>query len=154
MEDSTLALFDDIFTLNVRAVLDCTKQALPLLKTSKGNIVTISSGLVGNPQAGISLYTASKATIQSLTVSWAKELAPLGIRVNTVAAGATDTPLYEKTTQTAEELQAYKQAVNQVIPLERFARPEEIANVVAFIVSDEARYVTGANYAVDGGFSL
>lgn len=81
-------------------------------------------------------------------------MAQYGIRVNAVAAGATDTPLYDKNLPQGQSKEAYQQTVSQYIPLARFAQAEEIAQVVAFLASPQASYITGAIYAVDGGFSL
>ncbi len=154
LEKLSMAVFDQIFNLNVRAVVHVTREMLPLLRKAKGNVINIVSGLVNNPQPWISAYTASKAAVQSLTKSWAKEFAEEGIRFNAVAAGATDTPLYDKAGQTAEEEAAYKEVVRQVIPLKRFAQADEIAKVVTFLSSDDAKYATGAVYAIDGGFGI
>lgn len=154
IENVSLAEYDRTFNLNVRAVIDLTSQAIPLLKESQGNVINITSGLVNNPMPMNSIYTASKAALLSLTRTWAKELAPSRIRVNSVAAGATQTPLYDKLGLSAEEKSGYEQVVQQVVPLGRFAQPEEIASVVAFVASSDARYVTGAHYAVDGGFGI
>lgn len=154
IEKINLADFDRTFALNVRAVIDVTAQALPYLKASKGNIVNITSGLVHNPMPGNGVYTASKAAVLSLTRTWAKELAPYGIRVNSVSAGATNTPIYNALGLNEEQKEAYQQAVSKAVPLGRFAEPDEISPVVAFLASEHARYVTGADYRVDGGFGI
>lgn len=154
IENVNLADFDRTFALNVRAVVDVVSQAIHYLKASQGNIVNITSGLVNNPMPMNSIYTASKAAVLSMTRTWAKDLAPFGIRVNSVAAGATRTPLYDKLGLSEAEAKGYEEAVEQIVPLGRFAEPEEIAPVVAFIASDEARYATGSHYAVDGGFGI
>lgn len=154
IENVNLADFDRIFSLNVRAVVDVVSQAMPYLKATKGNIVNITSGLVNNLMPMNSIYTASKAAVLSMTRTWAKELAPFGIRVNSVAAGATKTPLYDKLGLSETDAKDYEEAIEQIVPLGRFAEPEEIAPAVAFIASDEARYATGSHYAVDGGFGI
>lgn len=154
IENVNLADFDRTFNLNVRAVIDVTSQAIPLLKASKGCVINITSGLVNNPMPMNSIYTASKAAVLSLTQTWAKELAPYGIRVNSVAAGATKTPLYDGLGLNAEETKSYEDAVANIVPLGRFAEPDEIAPIVAFLASDKAIYATGGHYAVDGGFGI
>ncbi|MDG2939033.1 SDR family NAD(P)-dependent oxidoreductase [Bisgaard Taxon 10/6] len=154
IEKINLADFDRTFALNVRAVIDVTAQAIPYLKASKGNIVNITSGLVHNPMPENGIYTASKAAVLSLTRTWAKELAPYGIRVNSVSAGATNTPIHNALGFDEEQKEAYRQAVSQAVPLGRFAEPDEISPVVAFLASEHARYVTGADYCVDGGFGI
>ncbi|MFC3902325.1 NAD(P)-dependent dehydrogenase, short-chain alcohol dehydrogenase family [Acinetobacter marinus] len=154
LEDVSMAEYKNIFDLNVGAVIDLTIKALPLLKASKGKIINISTGLVNNPMPHMSVYTASKAAVHSLTRSWAKELAGDGIQVNVVAPGPTDTPLYDNDGLTAEESKAHVDAVTQIVPLARFGQAQEVANVVAFLSSDEASYITGASYAADGGFGI
>ena len=154
IENLDLADYDKTFALNVRAVIDVTRQAVPYLKESKGNIVNITSGLVTNPMPMNCVYTASKAAVLSLTKTWAKELVQYGIRVNSVAAGATRTPLYDNLGLSEEEARAYEEAVEEHIPLGRYAQPEEIAPAVAFLASDEANYATGSHYRIDGGFGI
>ncbi len=155
IENVNFADYDRTFNLNVRAVIDLTSQAIPLLKESKGSIINITSGLLNNPMPANSIYTASKAALLlSLTRTWAKELAPCGIRVNSVAAGATKTPLYDNLGLSAEEAKNHEAAVAHIVPLGRFADPDEIAPIVSFLASDDARYATGGHYAVDGGFSI
>ena len=154
LEAQTLEEFDRVFNINVRAVVDIAKQALPLLKASKGNIVNISSAVANNPLANMSVYSASKAAMDTLTIVWAKELAKDGIRVNSVAVGPIETPIYEKTALSEEEKQAHEENVKRIVPLGRFGSTDEVANVVNFLASEDAGYVTGSNYAVDGGFGI
>ncbi|MDG2917991.1 SDR family NAD(P)-dependent oxidoreductase [Bisgaard Taxon 10/6] len=154
IEKINLADFDRTFALNVRAVIDVTAQVIPYLKASKGNIVNITSGLVHNPMPENGIYTASKAAVLSLTRTWAKELAPYGIRVNSVSAGVTSTLIHNGLGFDEEQKEAYRQAVSKAVPLGRFAEPDEISPVVAFLASEHARYVTGADYRVDGGFGI
>ncbi|KEA49993.1 oxidoreductase [Mangrovibacter sp. MFB070] len=153
-ESLTMDQYDFIFNVNVRGLIDVTRQALPLLKLSKGVVINISSGVAHRPTPYISVYSASKAAVSALTKALAKEFAPFGVRVNAVSAGATETPLYDKTgLQSEEEKQNFMDAVNQSIPLGRFARPEEIAGAVAFLASDDASYATGSDVIMDGGYS-
>lgn len=146
--------YDLIFNLNVRALIDITRQALPLLKKSKGTVINISSGAAHNPQPFTAVYCASKAAVSALTKALAKELIADGVRVNAVSAGATDTPLYDKTgLQTAEEKQQFIDFVSRNIPIGRFAQAHEIAGAVAFLASDDAAYALGSDIVIDGGFS-
>lgn len=144
--------FDNVFRVNVRGVVDLTKQALPLLKESKGNVINISSAVANNPTPNMSIYSSSKAAVKTLTIVWAKELAKDGIRVNSVAVGPIETPIYDKAGLSQEAAQEHISTVQRIVPLGRFGTSEEVASVVAFLASDEASYVTGSDYAVDGGY--
>ena len=152
--DQTLAEFDAVFNINVRAVVDLTTQALPLLKESKGSIINIGSAVANLPLPNMSIYSASKAALKTLTFVWAKELAPNGIRVNNIAVGPIETPIYEKTDLSAEEAQAHKDRITSLVPLGRFGQPKDISAIVALLVSDEGSFITGADIAVDGGFGI
>lgn len=154
IETLDLTVFDKVFSLNVRAVLDFIHQALPMLEESKGCIVNITSGLVNNPTPTNCIYTASKAAVHSITRTLAKELAPKQIRVNCVASGAVRTALYDNLGLSDDEQKEYEATVASFIPLGRYGEPEEIAGVVAFLISDDAKYATGAQYAMDGGFGI
>ncbi|MBH5329691.1 SDR family oxidoreductase [Eikenella sp. S3360] len=152
--EQTLAEFDAVFNINVRAVVDLTTQALPLLKASRGSIVNIGSAVANQPLPNMSVYSASKAALKTLTFVWAKELAKDGIRVNNIAVGPIETPIYEKTELSAEEAQAHKDRVTSLVPLGRFGLPKDISAIVALLVSDEGSFITGADIAVDGGFGI
>ncbi|MCA0177453.1 MAG: SDR family oxidoreductase [Proteobacteria bacterium] len=143
--------YDHTFEVNVRGLVDTTRQALPLLQATKGAIVNISSSVALRPLANMSIYSASKAAVSALTKSWGKELARDGIRVNSVIVGPIETPIYQKTQLSQAQAQAHIDAVRAMVPLGRFGDGDEVAAMVAFLASDEARFVTASEYAVDGG---
>ena len=141
--------FDDVLRTNLRGTYLCTRAALrPMIRARWGRIVNVSSvvGLVGN--AGQANYAASKAGIIGLTKSVAREVAQRGITVNAVAPGYVETEL------TGGLPEKVKEQIREQIPAGRFGEPEEVAEVVAFLVAEEAGYVTGQTIAVDGGMTM
>ena len=141
--------WDKVLTIDLKSVFLCTRAVLrPMLKQRSGRIVSMSSvvGIIGN--TGQANYAAAKAGIIGFTKTIAKEVAPRGITVNAVAPGFIDTPM----TQVLPEER--KQSLMASIPLGYLGTPRDIAETVAFLVSDEARYITGQVITVDGGISL
>jgi NAD(P)-dependent dehydrogenase (short-subunit alcohol dehydrogenase family) len=124
----------------VRAAFLLSTQAAPLLRENGGSIVNVTSVHEHVPRPGFLLYAAAKAALGMLTRGLALELGESGIRVNAVAPGAIATERNVEADELVPE-----------IPLGRPGSPEEVAAVVAWLVSDEARYVTGASVVVDGG---
>jgi NAD(P)-dependent dehydrogenase (short-subunit alcohol dehydrogenase family) len=127
------------------------EAARRMIPAGYGSIVTTGSelGLLG--QAGYVGYTATKGGVLSMTRALAAELAALGIRVNSVSPGTTDTPMLMAEFATSRNPAAERAENEASIPLGRIAHPDEIAKAVAFLLSDEASYVTGTNLVVDGG---
>ncbi len=141
--------FQTVIDTNLKGTFLVTKAALkPMLKSRKGSIVSITSiiGQMGNP--GQSNYAASKAGIEAFMKSTAYEVASRGIRANCVAPGFIETDM----THALNEEQ--KKGILSRIPLERIAAPEEVAYAVAFLLSDESRYVTGHTLSVNGGMRM
>ena len=140
--------FDAVIQTNLKGVFNCTRHiARQMLKQKSGRIINISSvsGVLGN--AGQANYCAAKAGVIGLTKSAAKELASRGITVNAVAPGFIKT---EMTDVLKEEI---KNSILEHIPMKAFGETEDIANAVAFLASDEARYITGQVISVDGGMA-
>ena len=138
--------WDDVLNIDLRSVFLCTRAVLKhMLKERKGRIVSIASivGLMGN--AGQANYAAAKAGIVGFTRSVAKEVASRGITANAVAPGFIETDM------TAKLSEKQKQDLMARIPLGYLGTPQDVAEVVAFLASDEARYITGQVITVDGG---
>ena len=141
------------FATNVEGLIETTQLALPLLQRSKGNVVNVTTTVADRPFSNMSVYCASKAAVLALTRSWAKELGAAGVRVNAVSPGPVETPMFspEKLGIDAPALETLAARVLGMVPLARFGKPEEIAEVIAFLASPAASFVTGAEYSVGGG---
>jgi len=153
--DYTVEDFDNLFATNVRSPFFLVQQLLPVLG-ERSNIVLISSAVartvVGKPgleNPSILAYASTKGAIETLVKHWAAILGPSGIRVNAVAPGVIDTDMSNFTkTEAGREVTLGMQA------LKRIGKPEDVADVVAFVASDGARWITGASIPVDGGSKL
>jgi 3-oxoacyl-[acyl-carrier protein] reductase len=154
-KDHTLEDFDNLFATNVRGPFFLVQQLLPILGDGS-NIIVISSlavrTVVGKPgldNGSILAYAATKGALETLVKNWAAMLGPHGIRVNAVAPGVIDTDMSNFTkTESGREIILGMQA------LKRIGKPEDVADVVAFLASDAARWITGASIPVDGGSKL
>jgi NAD(P)-dependent dehydrogenase (short-subunit alcohol dehydrogenase family) len=140
---------DRIIDVNVKGPYLMCKHCIPKILLSKGNIVNIASGLGVVPESSSPAYCSSKAAVIMLTKCLAQEYAREGIRVNSVLPGPIDTPLLRK----SFENDADKVVCENKNPMRRIGKPREVANIVVFLASEEASYVTGGMYAVDGGES-
>jgi len=146
---SVKEVWDRIIGLNLYGTFTCTRAVINhMIERRSGKIVNIASvaGIVG--QANTADYAAAKGGIIAFTKSLAKEVAQYGINVNCVSPAFTGT---ERVLSMPEE---FLQKQIKMIHLGRYGKPEEIANVIVFLASDEAGFVTGANYVVDGGITL
>ena len=147
----TLDDYNKAFDLDVRSVVDMTIQLLPYVLAAKGTIINLSSVGATHPNTNLSLYVGVKAAIENFTRTWALELADKGVRVNAIAPGAVKTNIWNVPGLTPEESKAHEERITAGIPMGRMAEPSEIANVAAFLASDQASYITGSVIAVDGG---
>jgi NAD(P)-dependent dehydrogenase (short-subunit alcohol dehydrogenase family) len=149
MESTTAEQLDRIFGVNFKGTFWVCKHALPLLRARKGNIVNIASvmGVVAGP--GEPAYCSTKAAVIMLTKSIAQMYAREGVRANAVLPGPIVTPLLMNVLRSEKDV-AKSAAKN---PMGKLGTPEDVAGVVLFLASDEANFVTGAEYSVDGGES-
>jgi len=149
VEETSQEQLDKIIDVNFKGAYLISKYALPLIKESKGNIINISSvvGIVPDPTSPA--YCSTKAALIMLTKCTARKYGVNGVRVNAILPGPIDTPLLRRVLPSEELIEKYA-ALN---PMGRVGKPEEVANMAAFLASDEASYVTGGIYLVDGGQS-
>lgn len=141
--------FDAVIDINLKGTFNCIKHvSRQMLKQRGGRIINISSvsGVMGN--AGQANYCASKAGIIGLTKAVARELGSRGITVNAIAPGFIDTEM------TAVLPDSVKEAMGEQIPLKRFGRTEDVADMAAYLASDKAGYITGQVICVDGGMAM
>ncbi len=144
--------FDELWAVNVKGTIFLCKAALPYLIKQQGSIVTVSSdaGIQGN--VGCSAYCATKGAVVSFTKSLALEMAIHNVRVNCVCPGDVNTPLLERQKDLAHDSN-FEETMAQHYPLQRIGEAREIGEVISFLVSSKASFVTGAIWAVDGGLT-
>ncbi len=141
--------FDTMMAVNVTAVFRLIRDALPLLKqSSHGRIILIGSVMSSFGEAGMAAYAASKHAVLGLTKSVAAEVGASGITVNCIQPGAIDTPM---TAPAFTAMPAFKQRWIEKAALGRLGQPEDVADVAAFLASDDARFMSGHGVFVDGG---
>lgn len=148
--DTDAAVIDGMLAVNVRTPLLLIGALLPaMIERGSGSIINLSSvsGRVGTPRRAA--YAASKGAIDAATRSLAMELGPYGIRVNSVAPGVVDTAMWEKN----KKVPGVVEAVERLTPLRRWGTPEDIADVIVFLASESARFVTGEVISADGGMA-
>jgi NAD(P)-dependent dehydrogenase (short-subunit alcohol dehydrogenase family) len=151
IENTTLADYDLMMNINVRSVFYLTQLALPSIIERKGNIVNVSSvtGLRSFP--GVLAYCVSKAAVDQLTRCAALELAPKGIRVNAVNPGVVRTNLHLNSGMTEDAYSAFVERSKTTHPIGRIGDAEEIAELILFLASPRAAWITGVTYSIDGG---
>ena len=151
IENTTLDDWDKMFDINLRSVFFLTQRCIPHLEKTKGNIVNVSSVAGTRSFPNILAYGVSKAGIDQLTRSAALELAPKGIRVNAVNPGVVVSNLHKRGGMADEDYQNFLKNSKNTHPLGRVGEPKEIADLIYFLASDKASWITGATYEIDGG---
>ncbi|MGI9487919.1 MAG: SDR family NAD(P)-dependent oxidoreductase [Geminicoccaceae bacterium] len=154
IEETSLEDWNRIFAINVTGTFLACKHALPLLRQSAGgSIVNFGSydGFIADP--GLAAYCATKGAVHALTRAMACDHGPEGIRVNAVCPGYIDTPMLQSFFRDSGDIESLQQAVRDVHPTKTYGTPEDIANLVLWLASDEARYASGQLWVMDGGLT-
>ena len=165
IEHTTLEQWNRIFSINVTGMFLTSKYALPLLrKAAKNNsngasVINFGSydGYIADP--GLAAYCATKGAVHALTKAMACDHGPEGIRVNAICPGYVDTPMLQSFFEGdgsgggGRDIEGLQQAVRDVHPMRTYGKPEDIANLVNWLASDEARYAAGQLWVIDGGLS-
>ena len=154
IEDTTLSAWDAMMQVNLRAVFSAMQLATPYLMKTKGNIVNVSSvtGLRSFP--GVLAYCVSKAGVDQLTRCAALELAPTGVRVNAVNPGVVVTEIHKRGGMSEENYEKFLEHSKTTHPIGRVGEAAEIAELVFYLASEKASWITGATYQIDGGRAL
>lgn len=151
VETTTLDAWDEMLNVNLRAVFHLMQLTIPHLEKTRGNVVNVSSvtGLRSFP--GVLAYCVSKAGLDQLTRCAALELAPKGVRVNAVNPGVVSTGIHLRGGMEADAYSAFLEHSKQTHPLGRVGSPEEVAELILFLASERASWITGATHSIDGG---
>jgi NAD(P)-dependent dehydrogenase (short-subunit alcohol dehydrogenase family) len=146
----TEAHFDKTFSINVKGLLFTVQKALPLFQDG-GSIILNASIAASKGVEASSVYNATKAAIRSFARTWTVELKQRKIRVNAISPGMIETPGLNGLAKSQEQLEQFKTSFVSTIPMGRTGSPDEVANVVSFLASDDSSYVTGIELFIDGG---
>jgi NAD(P)-dependent dehydrogenase (short-subunit alcohol dehydrogenase family) len=150
LDQSTEALYDEMFDINAKGLFFTIQKALPHLRDG-GSIILNSSVVDAKGLDSGAIYAATKGAVRSFARSIAASLVPRNIRVNTVAPGPIETPIFGRTGLPKEAIDEFAKNVLASVPMKRFGKPEEVAGAVAFLASNDASYITGVEINVDGG---
>lgn len=154
IEDTSIALWDEMMNINLRSIFHLMKLAVPHLEKTTGNIVNVSSVTGPRSFPGVLAYCVSKAGVDQLTRCAALELAAKGIRVNAVNPGVVVSGLHRSGGMNEDAYAAFLEHSKTTHPLGRVGKPEEIADLIYFLASDRASWITGATVSIDGGRAL
>ncbi|MCB0550916.1 MAG: SDR family oxidoreductase [Phaeodactylibacter sp.] len=145
--------FDSQMDINFKGAVFTLQKFLPILNDG-ASVINLSSVNAYTGMANTAIYAASKAALNSFTRTAATELAPRKIRVNAVNPGPVATEIFSKSGLPEEAINGFASAMQQRVPLKSFGTPETIAKLVAFLASDDAWFITGAEYNIDGGVNV
>ncbi|HAA13375.1 MAG TPA: short-chain dehydrogenase [Cytophagales bacterium] len=146
-------VYDNTMNINFKGAVFTLEKFLPILNEG-ASVINLSSINAYTGMANTAIYAASKAAMNSWTRTAATELAPRNIRVNAVNPGPVATAIFGKTGMSEEQLNGFAGAMQNRVPLKRFGQSEEIAKLVAFLASDDAAFITGSEYNIDGGINV
>ena len=150
-EETSDETFDGMMDINVRSLFRLTRAAIPHLEKTGGNIVNVSSVAGLRPYPGLLAYCASKAAVDQITRCLSLELGPRGVRVNAVNPGVVVTNLHRAGGMAEEAYQAFLERGGETHPLGRVGQPEEVAELILFLASSKAAWITGTTMSIDGG---
>lgn len=151
IENTTLDEWDKMMNINLRSVFYLMQKCVPHLERTKGNIVNVSSVTGTRAFPNVLAYCVSKAGVDHLTRCAALELGAKGIRVNAVNPGVVVTNLHKRGGMTDEDYQKFLQNSERTHPLGRVGEAQEVADLIYFLASEKASWITGVTYAIDGG---
>lgn len=151
VETTSEEAWDAMLNINLRTVFQLMQRALPSIISRRGNIVNVSSVTGLRAFSGVLAYCVSKAGLDQLTRCAALELANKGVRVNAVNPGVVVTEIHKRSGMTEEQYAAFLQHSKETHPLGRVGQPDEVAELILFLASPRAAWITGATYSIDGG---
>ncbi|WP_380179087.1 2,3-dihydro-2,3-dihydroxybenzoate dehydrogenase [Kalamiella sp. sgz302252] len=158
-DELEVADWQAVMAVNAGGAFNIFQQTMPLFRQQRhGAIVTVASDAAHCPRIGMSAYGASKAALRSLSLTVGLELAPFGVRCNLVSPGSTDTDmqrtLWKSPDAEQQRIRGFAEQFKVGIPLGKIARPQEIANTILFLASDQASHITMQDIVIDGGSTL
>jgi NAD(P)-dependent dehydrogenase (short-subunit alcohol dehydrogenase family) len=155
IHEATSANFDRVFAVNVRSMILALGKVVPEMSKQGSGAIVVTASVGGvRPSPSLGVYAASKLALVALVKTAALELGPLGIRINAIAPGLTDTPAFRATSRVESDLDQNAIFDKVVLPLRRIGSADEVAGLSTWLLGSEASYVTGGLYHVDGGLGV